>query len=102
MVNWQEAQTPNIKIAENGANIAPVAAMVGGDDWTDLVFALPEGTALDYFMFVYNVTPTIELDALLLIDNIVLNNSADPRTATIDAAAKVDPTIYKAKVKTEK
>lgn len=97
MVNCPMAQAPNIKISETGANIAPVAAMVGGDDWTDLVFALPEGTALDYFMFVYNVTPTIDSDALLLIDNIVLNNSADPRTATIDAAAKVDPTIYKAK-----
>lgn len=88
------AITPSIKVNATDAEIVAATALTP-NTWTDVVFAIPESSQIEFLRVLTNTVKTDE-DINLYIDNVVLNNVADPTVKTIDANAAIDNFNYTA------
>lgn len=95
MMYSETAVTPQIKINDTDAEI--VATALTAETWTDVVFAIPANSAIDYLrVYVDNAATAPEAPVYLYIDNVELNNVAEATVKTIATAAVIDPFEYKA------
>ena len=95
MMYSETAVTPQIKINDTDAEI--VATALTAETWTDVVFAIPANSAIDYLrVYVDNAATAPEAPVYLYIDNVELNNVAEATVKTIATAAAIDPFEYKA------
>lgn len=95
MMYSETAVTPTIKVNDTDAEIAAPAALAA-NTWTDVVFAIPAASAIDYLRVnIDNTADAPENPVYLYIDNVVLNNVSEATVKTIAANAAIEPFNYK-------
>lgn len=94
MMYSDTAITPSIKVNTNDAEIVAATALTP-NTWTDVVYAIPASSQIDFLRVSTNV-PTATKDVNLYIDNVVLNNDANPTVKAIDENAAIDNFNYTA------